>query len=336
MNKWLKKQLCFILCIALVGTSLAGCRIGNTEYVLFQKKVNKKTVFSVNDTKCSIIEAKLYLCNYKNLYGNPFEIDLWEDESISSLEKYVKDVTISELSKIVCMDLLAERQGVSLTSEEKKLVREAATEYYDSLTEKEKDYIDISESKLEEFYEHYALAVKLYQTLTVGVDEEVSDDEARVISIQQIYVTSEEKKDKIVSMLEAGDLFSIVASTYNELGSVEINVGRGELPKPVEDVAFELDNGSYSDAIAVDDAYYFVYCVNKYDAELTEANKGNIIIQREKEQFNDVYDAFVGEAEFQFNTELWDSISVGIDEEFQTDSFFSTYEKYFGKVETLK
>ena len=336
MKKWITRQACLSVVIVLLIPCLMGCRIGNTDYVLIQKKVNKKTVFSVNDYKCSIIEAKLYLCNYKNLYGNPFGIDLWEEDTSGNLEGYVKDVAISELSRIICMDLLAEEQGVSLSGSEKELAKTTARDYFSTLSEEEIEYIGLTESKLTEFYEHYALAVKLYNTLTVGVDEEVSDDEARVINIQQIFVSTEEKKEAVAKLLEKGDPFSIVASTYSELATVERNAGRGELPQEVEDVAFELDNGKYSDAIAVEDGFYFIYCVNKYDAELTEANKGNILIQREKEQFNDVYDAFIEEAEFQFNNELWDSVVVDTGEGFQTDSFFFTYEKYFGKVETLE
>lgn len=333
MNRIYKKWIGGILAGILVISSLTGCRIGNTELVLIQKKTDKKTIFSVNDTKCSIIEAKLYLCNYKNLYGNPFDIDLWENEENGRLEAYVKDVTVSELSRIVCMDLLAEKQNVSLTSEEKKLAEKAAEEYYKTLTSDEIEFIGLTESKLEEFYEHYALAVKLYNTLTVGVDEEVSDDEARVITIQEIYVTSEEKKDEIVKLLDAKELFSIVASTYTELSVVERNVGRGELPLEVEKVAFELNNGAQSSAIEAEDGYYFVYCVNKYDEALTEANKSVILERREKEQFNDLYDAFTAGAEFQFNDELWDSIEIDITKDYKTNSFFTTYDKIFGKTE---
>lgn len=334
MKYKLRRTIGRLLCVVFVTCNLAGCRIGDTEYVFFQKKVNKKIVFSVNDSKCSINEAKLYLCNYKNLYGNPFGIDLWEQED-ASLENYVKDVAVSQLSKIFCMDLLAQQQGISLDAKEQELIDQATREYYDSLSEAEIDYMDLSVERLKEYYEHYALAVKLYKTLTVGVDEEVSDDEARVITIMQIFVSTEEKRLKVEEMLAAGDVFSIVASTYNELDTVEINVGRKELPMEVEAVAFELDNDTYSEAIAVENGYYFVYCINKYNEELTEANKGNILIQREKEQFNDLYDAFVESAEFQFNYELWDTTEVGTGKDFDTDEFFTIYEKYFGKVEEL-
>ena len=41
--------------------------------------------------------AKLYLSNYRNLYGSAYGMDLWQyDFGDASLEDYVKDVTLQE------------------------------------------------------------------------------------------------------------------------------------------------------------------------------------------------------------------------------------------------
>ena len=53
--------------VLLTATMLTGCEIGNTEITFDIKHTNKHVAFAVNDTKCSIKEAKLYLCNYKKL-----------------------------------------------------------------------------------------------------------------------------------------------------------------------------------------------------------------------------------------------------------------------------
>ena len=72
--------------VLLTATMLTGCEIGNTEITFDIKHTNKHVAFAVNDTKCSIKEAKLYLCNYKNLYGNEYGVNLWNydfgDESL--------------------------------------------------------------------------------------------------------------------------------------------------------------------------------------------------------------------------------------------------------------
>ena len=68
----------------------------------------------------------------------------------------------------------------------------AAEEYYESLSRRERMYIGIDKNRLKGIYEKYAIAQKLYNTLTQGINEEVSDDEARVIRIQQIFIRNEE------------------------------------------------------------------------------------------------------------------------------------------------
>lgn len=228
------------------------------------------------------------------------------------------------------MSLLAEEQEISLTEDEKKLAGDAASEYYKSLNDEEKSFMGLSQTDIKQIYEKYALANKLYNSMTAGVDSEVSDDEARVMNIQQIIVSDEEQANQIEAALQSGDEFASLAGTYNEAGSVEADIARDTYPEEVENVAFELENNEISGKIpASDGKFYFIKCVNKFDEELTEKNKEHILEKREKEKFFDAYNDFVGNAEFELNTELWDSISLEDEKNITTDSFFKVYDKYF-------
>ena len=131
-------------------------------------------------------------------------------------------------------------------------------------------------------YEDYALANKVYQSLTQSVDEEVSDDEARIMEAMQIYVKTQDKAEEVSAKLAAGEDFAAVASNYNQKPVIEITFGRGDLPEEVEKAAFELDDGAVSDCIQTDDGFYFIKCINKFNEELTDANKSNIVDAREK------------------------------------------------------
>lgn len=177
---------------ALTVPSLGGCKVGNTQIRLSSGQLrNHNAIVRINDHKYDIRYAKLYLCNYRNLYGKAYGTDLWESYD-ADLEQYVKDVTVQELTHIACMDILAENQDMHLSEQEKKQAARAAKEYYQSLTEEEKTFIGLYEREIRTAYEEYALAEKLYHALTQGTDEEISDDEARVVRVQQIYV--KEKK----------------------------------------------------------------------------------------------------------------------------------------------
>lgn len=317
----------FFLGICLASATLTGCTVGNTEIRMETGQLkNRKTVFRVNDYKCDVKLAKLYLCNYCNLYGSAYGLDLSQD---TDLEAYAKDVAIQELSRIVCMDLLAKEQGMSLDEEEQKLVQAAAEEYYDSLNEAERTFMDVKEGDVRIAYEDYALAEKLYASLTQGIDEEVSDDEARVIRVQQIFVRDKETAAIVASKLAAGEDFAAVAGSYNQAGDMETTVAREEYPQDVENIAFNLDNGACSDMIETDDGYYFIKCLSKYEEDLTEANKETIRDRREKEQFENSYQQFVDAATFQMNDSLWDEITLENSSEITTDSFFRIYDKYF-------
>ena len=321
-----------IAALAVLMTSaflLTGCNVGKTA-VVFTTNLNSREVFKIENTSCSLSEAKVYLCNYQNIYGTAYGVDLWNhDSNKSSLEKYVKDITISELTRVMCMDKLAKKQEIALTEEEKKKAANAAKAYYASLTKDEIDYMDVGESTLKKMYEDYALAQKLYTSLTEGVDEEVSDDEARIMEAMQIVVKDQATADKVQSDLNAGRDFTAVATDYNEGKQIEVTFGRGDMPEEVEKVAFNLENDQISSCISTDSGYYFIKCTNKFNQELTDEHKATIVKEREKAAFDDVYESFVDGLDSTLNQDLWDGVEVDPGDKVTTNSFFEVYDQYF-------
>jgi len=90
-----------------------------------------------------------------------------------------------------------------------------------------------------------------------------------------------------------------------------------------------LDDGEVSEMIATDEGYYFIKCLNKFDKELTEENKDNIIAKRRKEQFEDKLIEFIENSQFDLNEKVWDDIQVDTTGNIETNSFFEIYQKYF-------
>lgn len=323
-----------VVLVSLFSGLFTGCTIGNTEFVIDLNNAGRNDIFSINGKDCTKDEARLYLCNYQNIYGSAYGIDLWQYDYSNmdidgTLEDYVKELTVVELSNVMCMNQLAEQMEITLTSEEEKLVSQATDEYYESLTREELRYMGIDKMELKAIYQRYAIAQKLYNTLTKGVNEEVSDDEARVIRIQQIFVKSEDVAKVVQQKLRSGSGFDVVANSYNEASVIERNLSRGEYAPEVEAMAFNLDDGEETSMIATDEGYYFIKCLNKYVEDLTEANKMNIIEKRKKEQFDDVFYEFIDNSTFELNEKVWDTVKVDTSGAITTDSFFAVYEKYF-------
>ncbi|MBR2045881.1 MAG: peptidyl-prolyl cis-trans isomerase [Agathobacter sp.] len=333
----MKKRIgVLILTVSLLAGILSGCTIGNTEYVLDKNNVGRNDVFSINGVDCTKEEVRLYLCNYQNIYGHEYGIDLWQHDfgeipQEETLEYYVKEVTLAELANIFCMNQLAEEKEITLTEEEQKLVSQAADEYYESLSRDEIRFMGIDKGELKGFYEKYAIAQKLYNTLTQGVNEEVSDDEARVMLVQQIFVKNEADAQTIKQQLSEGKNFETLATNYNEADAIQIHLARGTYPEEVDNIVFNMDNDELSGMIETEEGYYFFYCLDKFVEDMTEANKENIIIQRRKEQFDDAFNEFILNSDFDLNERVWESIKVDTSGIITTDSYFEVYDKYFSE-----
>lgn len=331
-RKMYMKRLCMLCTAVCMTLLLSACQIGNKQIVV-TKTLNNKQVFRIGSSVCELKEAKVYLANYQNIYGTAYGIDLWQhDFGDTSLTDYVKDVSLEELTRVYSMKLLAETDDMTLSEEEKQLVADAAEEYYDSLSRKEISYMGVSQWDIENYYAHYALAQKTYHSLTDVVNEEVSDDEARVMEIMQIFVSDTAKANEVKQKLANGEDFAAVANNYNEQSAIQVMVSRDDLSQEVEDIAFRLENNEVSKMIAVDNGYYFIKCLNKYNEELTEENKENIVEKRQKEAFDDIYNEFISAQKSYLNVELWKGLELETGEDIVTNSFFAVYDKYCGEI----
>lgn len=329
MGKRTGRKKAAILCLlASLALGSVACSMGGRE-IPYSVEPSTQEVFRINDRSCTLAQAKIFLTNYQNLYGTVYGVNLWEqDFGENSLGQYVKDITLSQMAQIMSMNLLAEREGVALTEEEKKKLEAAADAYYGSLNQKEIDYMGATREDVAEVYRQYGLANKLYGHLTGAISDEVSDDEARVMEIQKIFVSTQEAADDVMGRLKSGSDFMTVASACNESGQIEGNVVRGQLPQAVEEAAFALQPEQVTDCIRTEDGFYVIKCVNNYNQELTDENKLVIMENRRKEAFENVYESYIGELSSTWNEELWDSVKIQVSDEIQTDSFFKIYEKY--------
>ena len=122
--KNIRKKIALI-CLLCFSFLLTGCKIGNKE-VIVSNTLNNRQVFRIGNVSCGLKEAKVYLVNYQNIYGTAYGLDLWQhDFGDSSLENYVKNITMRELAQVVCLDQLAKEKEMELSEEEKVLVARA-------------------------------------------------------------------------------------------------------------------------------------------------------------------------------------------------------------------
>ena len=324
-----KRLLWVVLCLALmVATIFSGCSVGDTQ-IYFASKSGRGDVFKIGDFSCPKEEAKVYLANYKNLYGNVYATDLWTEEfDTGEMEESIKDAVLSHLTKVYALNVYAQQKEITLSDAEQEEVDKAAKEYYDSLNRKERSYTGASKADIAEMYRRYALAVKMYAQLMESVDGNVSEDEARVIDTYVLYVTDAKLAKQIDRKIKNGATFERLASSYNELDSMRATFGRGTYDESIESVVFSLENDEVSSKIEADGGYYFFQCINKYNEKLSEENKAVIVEQRQKQAMEDVKSAIEKKCYSHFNTKLWNKISVPTSADVTTNSFFTTLDSY--------
>ena len=339
---------CFLAAVLLCGI-LTGCE-KDTEIVL-TTGFKENEIFRIEGRSCYAPEVMIYLINIRNQYEDVFGEQIW-DQQIDGIpiEDSIKQTVLARIAKIKMMNLLADNYEITLDERELSLAESAASEYYQSLSETAIAAMGgVEESTIRQLYEEYALANKVYQYLVADVNPEISDDEARTVTVQQIFLatsyvgengehvsyTATEKQDvyrqaeDILLKLSVGEDFDVLASTYSDAEDMTAYYRKGEQEQNLEETVFNLAEGEVSGIIEGERGYYIFRCISTYDMEQTEATKLEILRERQQQVFNSIYELFITDKHCYLNEELWNTISFTEGAAVGTSDFFDIYEKYF-------
>lgn len=337
------------LCLMLI---LSGCSVSLPfNKVVFTTGFEKDEVFRIEDSTCTLSEAMVYLVGTQGGYEKTFGKDIWNaDTDSGTVEQRLKDSVLAKIAQIKVMNLLARENGIELEQSEEQLVLEAAQEYYDTLTDADIAAMnDVTLQDIEKIIREQAIADKLYDYIIRDINPEISDDEARTITVEQIFIKtysldsdgnkvpfSDGEKDaayrrcrEIFKNLLNGGSFEELMAQYNEADEGTISFGKGEMDAEFETAAFNLGTEQTSEIIETQDGYAILKCISTFNREETEANKVKIVAQRKREVFGAQYDAFVATLTKQLNQKLWDSVELVDDENVTTTGFMGIYEQYF-------
>lgn len=348
MKRRIRLLRLILICI-FIPIIIFGCN-GIRGKGIFGEHLKDNEVFRVGDSVCSLSELKLYLITQKNQYQGAYGDQIWTLQiGKQTLQDSVKQNVISQLAQIKTMCQFAKEKGVSLSDEEKNQVNQAAAEFFSGLSDEEKKYLGIGQSTVEAMYSEYLLADRVYKTLTSSIETEVSDDEARVLSVQQIVLkasttkedgtvvtfSNEQKKEiyekakQILERAKNGEDFSSLAKAYNEIGDYQGTYGRNTMPEQVEDIVFNLENGQISGIIETEQGYYIVKCINSYDKDATDVHKKDIVEQRKSKAFDAQYEEYSKKIKKVVNHDLCNKFSIDDKIQTNTTNFFDIYNNYF-------
>ena len=343
----------------MIGTAALLCTLGMTACgngesgtkVVFTTGFAKDEIFRIEDEICKEAELMVYLTTTQNQYEEVYGEEIWNIARDGvTLEENVKETVLAKIAQIKTMCLLAEEKEVALDELEEEKVLLAAEEFWQSLSQTEVELLGVNQELIEEMYHDYALADKVYQYIIQDVNPEISDDEARTITVQHIYMrtwsTDEtgnrvpysdavkqaiyEKISEVRQLAVDGEHdFMELASKYSEDPAISHSFGKGEMEAVYESTAFQLETDEVSKVLETESGYYIIKCVNTFNREETDANKLQIVEQRKKEVFTQEYDQFISSLVRKLNQEVWEGITLLHNDELTTSNFFEIYHKYF-------
>lgn len=342
-----------ILGLATCLSLLVSCGGREGTRVVFTTGFAKDEVFRIEDESCRTDELMVYLTTIQNQYEGVYGAEIWNTALDGvTLEENVKETVLARIAQVKTMYLLAQEKGVKLSQEEESAVKQASEEYFEGLNDTEIAQMGVTIGTVEKLYMQYALADKVYEFIIQDINPEISDDEARTITVQHILLrtytmdgagkkviysdtTKQAVYDKaceIREMAASGENdFTELASRYSEDTNITYSFGKGEMDESFAEAAFLLETNEISPVVESESGFHIIKCINTFNREETDANKLKIVEQRRREVFGQEYDVFVNTLARNLNQKLWDDLELIHDENVTTDNFFEVYEKYFAK-----
>ncbi len=348
IRKW--KYIITIICLIVMTCGFSACGEDGGK-VIFKTGFEEDELFRIGDVSCTLPEYMIYLTNMQNKYEDVLGKEIWQVTfEDTTLEENIKDIALARIAQMKSIYLLAKEEDVELTEEEQERVNQAAEEYFSSLNDTEKEILDISEWDVQRLYTQYALAEKVYNKIVAEVNPEISDDEARTVTVEQIHIKNyttdvagnriefsvSMKDDCLETMQEIREMlvtegadFTTLAGKYSEDEKIQYSFQRGQVPVEIEEAAFALQTDEISEIIECEQGYYLLKCISTLDREQTDENKLLIVEKRKQEAFAGVYDVFVESLARRLNDKMWAKVELIQEERVTTHNFFEIYAKYF-------
>lgn len=293
-----------------------------------------KVVLTVNNQEISYDELRIYMQSNKEEIESIYGADVWSmsvNADGKSYEEMLKDALLDELiyTKLVCSQ--AQALGIGLTEDELLDVDELTAQFLSNFNEESLKYYSVNQDIVRQIYKDQMLANKVFESLTLNVDTQVTDDEARQAVLQYILVAkygydqegnsfeyneeqlaeAKERAEELYTLAQTtSDFYNFALANTDDEDEVEIIVGRGEMKKELEDVAMKLITGELSNVIETEDGYFIFYCVEEKNQEETDARKEEIIRERQEAAFAERYHEWYDSKQVTINQEIYNAISM--------------------------
>ena len=150
-----KKNIAILGLVGMISATLfTGCKVSSDTPIIGKiLGLHSDEIFEVDDLICSDNEYKLVFMNYVNKYKR--------DLGDTSLRDFLMDKVKEDITVTYTLSAMAETERVKLDKDDMKIINSATEEYYESLSDEEKEYIGSDFDVVAAVYSNYYLADKV-------------------------------------------------------------------------------------------------------------------------------------------------------------------------------
>ena len=338
-----KKMLRFAVagimaCVCLLGTACgkeSGASVTPTQSV-GKNGWLEGSVVRIGDTQVDYREAMLYLQSTTEEYEAMYGEDIWQYELAedgSTLGEWVKDQTLEQIiyMKIICNQ--AEAMGISLDEEDWTNINEQTLDYMAHFQDSELLLYGINEEIVKQIYADNALALKVYESVTLNVEVEIPEEEARQrryqsLNVKNYHVDAMGNRvsltvleliavmDKVDALHEkaqtTSDFYALAFANTEDDTYLDVTLGKGDLPPEIEEEVLMMQTGELK-LVKTPEDYYIFYCVSDYEEDATHEKKEELIAEKQEEEFQKLYKTWKQETNVEINEEIWKAIGFETD-----------------------
>ena len=345
MNKAAKKITGALLAGALGAAFLTGCSspMDGTQPLL----TSGEDTVTVGTGNLMLRMNQATMLSYYSMMGGS-TTGLWSQDSGDG-ETYgdtTKASILDELENMLVQKQHAADYDVSISEEEQGKIEEAAQAFMDANTEETIQNLSVSQSDVETLLELYTYQTKMYDPMVADVDTNVEDSEAAQSRITYCRIDisdtqnedgtttpltdeeKQEKKDQAQALLDklqasadpaSADMDALAKEVNEDLNAVDNTFGDDDtlLDDKLKEAAKTLQDGQvYGEVVEGENAYFVVRMDSVLDREATDAEKENIVSERQQNAYNDLLDQWKDDADITVNNREWDKVTLTDNEQY--------------------
>ena len=345
MNKAAKKITGALLAGALGAASLTGCSspMDGTQPLL----TSGEDTVTVGTGNLMLRMNQATMLSYYSMMGGS-TTGLWSQDSGDG-ETYgdtTKASILDELENMLVQKQHAADYDVSISEEEQGKIEEAAQAFMDANTEETIQNLSVSQSDVETLLELYTYQTKMYDPMVADVDTNVEDSEAAQSRITYCRIDisdtqnedgtttpltdeeKQEKKDQAQALLDklqasadpaSADMDALAKEVNEDLNAVDKTFGDDDtlLDDKLKEAAKTLQDGQvYGEVVEGENAYFVVRMDSVLDREATDAEKENIVSERQQNAYNDLLDQWKDDADITVNNKEWNKVTLTDNEQY--------------------